>query len=228
MNGLIKLYLSFLLFNAPVNTTFCQQFIDERDGKLYKTVQIGRQCWMAENLNVGEEVDNFSQRNNKITEKTCYDNDSINCRIYGGLYTWDEAMAYDPTAPTGVCPSGWHIPEIKEWEELSSFLGEELAGEKMKVTENYSPSWDGTNKSGFTAYPSGCGHDSVFSRQGHWAVYWSSTETDSQYASFVLLDRYWAPGKYKNLITGDYYLKSSGFSVRCLKNNNSCVNSSSP
>src|SRR4030042_2686474 len=131
MNGLMKLYLFFLLFNVSGYASFCQQFIDERDGKLYRTIQIGRQCWMAENLNVGEEVDNFNQYNNKITEKTCYDNDSINCRIYGGLYTWDEAMAYDPTASTGVCPSGWHIPAIKEWEELSSFLGEELAGEKM-------------------------------------------------------------------------------------------------
>jgi uncharacterized protein (TIGR02145 family) len=94
----------------------------------------------------------------------------------------------------------------------------------MKVAENYFPSWDGTNESGFTAYPSGCGHDTVFSREGHWAVYWSSTETDVHYAGFVQLDRYWAPGKYKNLIPGDYYLKKSGFSIRCLKNSNSYTN----
>jgi uncharacterized protein (TIGR02145 family) len=228
MNGLMILYLSFLLPDIPGNTSFCQQIMDERDGKLYRTVQIGRQCWMAENLNVGKEVYDFHQNNNKIIEKTCYDNDSINCRIYGGLYTWDEAMAYNPTVSTGICPAGWHIPGIKEWEELSAFLGEEVAGEKMKVAGNYFPSWDGTNESGFTAYPSGCGHDTVFSRQGHWAVYWSSSETDSQYADFVQLDRYWAPGKYRNLITGNYYLKSSGFSIRCLKNSHSCTNPSDP
>ena len=80
-----------------------------------------------------------------------------------------------PTFQQGFALPAGIFPELRNGRSFLAFLGEEVAGEKMKVAENYFPSWDGSNESGFAAYPSGCGHDTVFSRQGHWAVYWSSS-----------------------------------------------------
>ena len=78
-----------LPFNCGDNLT------DSRDGKIYLTVQIGNQCWMAENLNIGEFIgSSVGQSDNDIIEKYCYDNNSTNCDTYGGMYTWDELMEY--------------------------------------------------------------------------------------------------------------------------------------
>jgi uncharacterized protein (TIGR02145 family) len=227
MNGrhyLVKRAGWFILCFITEFTSQGQTFQDGRDGRLYRMVQVGQQCWMAENLNHGVIKKDFRLTDNGIAEKTCYGNDDALCNIYGGLYTWPEAMAYDTGSPQGICPDGWHIPGTGEWNELSLFLGEEEAGKKMKVDEKHIPAWDGTNESGFTALPSGCGHDSVFSRLGHWAVFWSSSTKDNQYPVFIRLDRHWAPGKYHKMIMGDYYLKSSGFSIRCIKNTPLCEN----
>ena len=72
-----------------------QPFTDTRDGKSYKTVQIGTQCWMAQNLNIGTKIlGNADQTNNNIIDKYCYGDDDANCNIYGGLYQWNEAMQY--------------------------------------------------------------------------------------------------------------------------------------
>ncbi len=93
-------------------------------GESYPTVKIGTQCWFAENLNVGTRVSGSSNMSNNGTiEKYCYDNSESNCNTYGGLYQWDEMMAYSTTQGTkGICPSGWHLPRDSEWYTLENYL----------------------------------------------------------------------------------------------------------
>ena len=136
-------------------------FTDPRNGQTYNTVQIGNQCWMAENLNIGTMINgNLIMTNNGVIEKYCYDNNTVNCDEYGGLYLCDEMMEYTTTPGTkGICPSGWHLPEDEEWTILTDYLGGTFsAGGKMKETGTshwLSPNAGATNESGFTALPGG-------------------------------------------------------------------------
>lgn len=99
------------------------------EGQNYNTVQIGSQCWMRENLNVGLQVNSnyiptvyhSDMHDDGKIEKYCYNNDSANCLIYGGLYEWDEMMKYGNTPGIqGICAIGWHIPTAAELCTLAS------------------------------------------------------------------------------------------------------------
>ena len=120
------------------------------EGKRYPTVEIGTQCWMKENLDVGTMI-NSSQdpSNNNEIEKYCYNNDLANCETYGGLYQWSEAMHYVSTQGTqGICPSGWHIPTIFEFLSLESYVSDlatKIINESAKSGYTY------TNTTGFSA-----------------------------------------------------------------------------
>lgn len=178
------------------------QLVDERDGQTYFTVNIGEQCWMAENLNVGVMVDvSDVQQDNDILEKHCYNNDISNCDTYGGQYTWDEMMQYTLVEMAqGVCPAGWHIPSDLEWKIMERALG-------MTVEESDGTSWRGTDEGGqlksggtsfwnppntgatntvlFSALPSGMvWNDGSSSGIGDFALFWTSTsilETQAWY-----------------------------------------------
>nr|NQU94404.1 hypothetical protein [Bacteroidota bacterium] len=154
----------------PMDTFECGQvFTDTRDKKQYRTVQIGEQCWFAENLNYGTKVNaTTSQTDNGQVEKYCYENSPANCLEYGGLYQWDEMMAYDTVEFTqGICPEGWHLPNQAEWQMLiDAYGGASLAGNELVSA--------GT--SGFDAlmngkYESGTG----FSGKDNLSTFWSST-----------------------------------------------------
>lgn len=106
---------------------------DPRDGKFYKTVEIDGKIWMAENLNVGTMINSSSggingdgyQKDTTRIEKYCYNNDPANCDLYGALYQWDAAMRFEEAeAFEGICPPGWHIPTMAEWESLNLFYEE--------------------------------------------------------------------------------------------------------
>lgn len=99
--------------------------IDPRDNQAYKTVTIGTQTWMSENLNYGNQINgSISQLDNPIIEKYCYDDNANNCATYGGLYQWNEMMQYINTEGTqGICPTGWHLPSDDEWKTLEMELG---------------------------------------------------------------------------------------------------------
>ncbi len=202
------------------NFTCGDKLTDPRDGTKYTTVKIGNQCWMAENLNIGKLVDDFQQLDNNIIEKSCYNNNPENCKTYGGLYIWNEAMQWQSSPKEqGVCPDGWHLPSNEEWTELNQYLGIDSTGHKMKVTKTHTPAWDGTNQSGFTALPAGNGYKNYYGRLGSHAYFWTSTQRNSEYAWFTQLDNYWypAPPKYLILYQGNYYLKTNGFSIRCIQ-----------
>jgi uncharacterized protein (TIGR02145 family) len=220
---LLLLLLTLVIGCSEAHKSVIQKeslLVDPRDGRTYKTVRIDDQVWMAENMNYGKVVVDCDQRNNGIVEKTFYENDSTIGSVYGGLYTWDEAMNWQNSEiARGICPEGWHIPTLAEWRQLSQFLGVDSAGQQLKASETDSIPWDGNNNSGFTAIPSGVAYQKYFGRNGDWAVYWTSTEYDSAYAWFAQLDGFWypQPPKYKILYLGNYYLKENAFCIRCIK-----------
>ena len=191
---------------------------DERDGQTYKTVKIGSQWWMAENLNY------------ETGNSYCYNN-SANCTKYGRLYTWAAAMdsvgtlttngkgcgykkTCSPTYPVrGICPEGWHLPSKTEFETLFTAVGgQDSAGTALKSTGGWFNDGNGTDAFGFSALPAGDrGSNGGCNYEGLNAYFWSSTEYDSNYAYNVLL---YVNFDYAYLNYGN---KDYGFSVRCLK-----------
>lgn len=148
-------------------------FLDSRDGQVYPTVQIGNQCWMAKNLNIGTVVNwgTEDQTNNGVFEKFCYDNIPANCDEYGGMYHWGEVMQYITiNGGQGICPEGWHVPTDDEFCTLENEvdIGPILcnttgfrginAGGNLKETGTAhwnSPNNGATNLSGFSARGAG-------------------------------------------------------------------------
>jgi uncharacterized protein (TIGR02145 family) len=133
-------------------------FIDDRDNKTYKSVTIGEQVWMAENINSTKYSDDTaiplventtSWVNLGIEDKAyCYyENDPSNGSIYGALYTWAAAMngatssSTNPSGVQGVCPSGWHLPSDEEWKLLEMHLG-------MNQIEVDNSDWRGSDEGG--------------------------------------------------------------------------------
>ena len=156
---------------------------DERDGKVYRTVQIGDQIWMAENLNYADSVKTPSL----LERSWCYDNKTENCDVAGRLYTWaaaiDSVALYDngngvncgdgvnctmPKKVRGICPSGWHLPRyatidddefrINEFLILYNAAGEETSGKALKSQigwEYVGNEYIGTDTLGFSGIPAG-------------------------------------------------------------------------
>ncbi len=104
--------------------------VTDADGNDYDTIQLGGQCWMKQNMRVGNRINTgTAQSNNAVIEKYCYNNNNANCTDKhpnypdGGLYTWNEAMQYSTTeGAQGICPAGWHIPTDGEWYKLEDFV----------------------------------------------------------------------------------------------------------
>jgi uncharacterized protein (TIGR02145 family) len=124
---LIFTFMTFIIFNVSAQFNCGDTLTDSRDGQKYPTTLIGDQCWLAKNLNIGTMLDvssaNLPQSDNSIIEKYCYNNDLDNCKTYGGLYQWDELMNYSTEEITqGICPSGWHIPSVSDYDSLIGFL----------------------------------------------------------------------------------------------------------
>lgn len=178
-------------------------------GKVYNTIRIGTQCWLRENLDVGTMVPGSqNQTNNSTIEKYCYGDDPAKCATYGGLYQWDEAMQYVTTAGAqGICPPGWHVPTMAEFEALSTTVG--LDGNTLKRQDQGSGSWSGTNTSGFSALLAGQGIGGGFLHLGFFGMFWStnwlSTQADAAGLSFASPE-----------IVLFSNPRTSGFSIRCL------------
>lgn len=192
---------------------------DSRDGQTYNTTQIGEQCWMAENLNIGSFLPGaLLQTNNSEIEKYCYNNDPNNCITYGGLYQWNEMMQYSVFPPfQGICPTGWHIGTMNEWQILTTYLGgTAVAGGKMKEADYLhwlSPNTGATNESGFTALPGGnrfYGTGTFMDLQTD-CYFWTSENQSSNFAFLLNLSH------INPIVTYSYNYKNYGYSVRCVK-----------
>lgn len=190
-------------------STYAQEtgsYKDTRDGKVYKTVKIGTQIWMAENLAYKASSGCWA-----------YDNNEANVADYGRLYTWEVAKK--------SCPTGWHLPNDEEWKVLVDLLGQSNdAGSKLKETgiEHWNKFYDiktnefganpnTTNESGFTARPGGCCNEVKSFKMGSHAFFWSATEIDIEKASYRALVYDWTA------IPRHEGVKKTGFSVRCIK-----------
>ena len=187
----------------------------EYEGKTYNTVQIGTQCWLRENLDVGTMIPGAQdQTNNGTIEKYCYNDDTIFCATYGGLYQWDEVTQYDTTQGVqGICPPGWHVPRLAEFQTLSSTLGDD--GNALKAVGQGADSGAGTNTSGFSALLAGNRGflHGYFYELGSSGFFWSSTQYDGPYSHYLVLN---IDDAYVGL---PRTLKYHGFSVRCLRDN---------
>lgn len=188
-------------------------------GRIYNTVTIGSQTWLKENLDVGVYVASTNTgllhsdvSNNGIIEKYCWGNIESNCDIYGGLYDWNEAMGYITTPGTqGICPSGWHIPTLLEFETLKTAVSND--GNSLKAIGQGIGNGQGTNTSGFSALISGGRYASGrFNILEENTSYWSSTVYSGNNVNNLLLDY---DGSDVNLIS--LYLKEYGFGIRCVK-----------
>jgi uncharacterized protein (TIGR02145 family) len=147
------------------NAQACPNAVTDKSGKTvtcgsktYKTTVIGNQTWMAENLNYEAEG------------SVCYDKKPENCVKYGRLYNWETAMK--------VCPDGWHLPSVEEWDKLIDFVGgKDIAGTKLKAQSGWSEN-NGTDDYGFSALPGSSGFPNCrfSSNAGGDGKWWSSDE----------------------------------------------------
>lgn len=157
-----------------------KEFTDPRDGTIYRAIEINGTIWMAENVNY------------VMSGSDCPDYESENCAVYGRLYTWDAASR--------ACPSGWRIPSLAEWQQLSSYA---------KVTAlKSSIAWNGNNATGFSALPSGritCHGEPEGG--GEWAGFWASTTRDGAHDRVHLQNTSFTTG-----VSGSDYQ----YSVRCI------------
>jgi uncharacterized protein (TIGR02145 family) len=158
--------------------------VTDVDGNVYKTVKIGNQTWMAENLKSTHYSDGTP------VESFAYNNDTANVRVYGRLYRWAAATKNaassnsNPSRVQGASPSGWHIPSEAEWQVLVNNLGgEAVAGGKLKEAGTLhwsSPNTGATNESKFTALPAGWfDFTGEFRRIGEWSFLTTATRPGS-------------------------------------------------
>jgi uncharacterized protein (TIGR02145 family) len=197
----------------------------DQQGNVYKTIVIGTQEWMAENLNtsiyrngdaIPTNLDNATWQNTTSGAWAYYNNDASYACPYGKLYNWHACVD-----ARQLCPVGWHVPTDAEWTVLTDFLGgEAIAGAKMKTTNTieaatglwYSPNTGATNSSGFSGAPGGGRfYSGGFNDIGFGGGWWSSSEHVTVNAWYRLL-RYDFGNAYRY-----FSLKQLGFSVRCLK-----------
>jgi len=183
------------------------------NGKTYKTVKIGDQRWMSENLNYD------------TTDSKCYNNNEANCEKYGRLYNW--------TAAVSVCPPGWHLPSNKDWDKLYHYVdgndynGDDdnddddglylyespTAGGHLKATSGWDNGGNGKDKCGFAALPGGFGSSiATFYNLGSRAFWWSSSPSYNNNA--------YSRGMYHDNEHANWFedIKTYYFSVRCLQN----------
>jgi len=173
---------------------------DSRDGKKYKTVKMGNQVWMAENLNYN------------ASGSKCNDNKESNCPKYGRLYDWNTAQK--------ICPSGWHLPSYDEWNTLIATAGgKKIAGKYLKATSDWyfcgnsgSDEHKCEDRYGFSALPGGYHYSSGVVGTGSFGNWWSSSYPNyNDYGSYLQMSN-----DKEDVYYGDNK-KSCLLSVRCLQ-----------
>ena len=198
---------------------------DDRDGVTYKTVTIGNQTWMAENLKL-----NYNVGSAKSWCGGGSGNNEGDCNKYGRLYTWaaamDSAAIYSYAGedcgygkrcparwkPRGICPQRWHLPSKAELDELVEAVGgSSVAGTMLRSTSGWDHNENGSDLYGFTALPTGFRYPTYFDHTGLLTSFWGSTEDDIY--AVIVIDF----GAHPSASVGRG-IKSNGSPIRCLKN----------
>jgi uncharacterized protein (TIGR02145 family) len=199
--------------------------VSDADGNTYHVIEIAGKSWMQENLRTtryrnGDEIAKVIPDNSwKILTTGAYcifEDYAPNILLYGNLYNWHAL-----SDSRGICPDGWHVPDVSEWSALGNSLGgNAVAGGKLKSTGTiegstglwYAPNTDATNSSGFSGVPGGyrINYGTYYSL-GNVGYFWSSSDTASVNAWNYILDA--NNGELKR----NFNLKTNGFSVRCCK-----------
>jgi uncharacterized protein (TIGR02145 family) len=211
----VKGLMFILVISCKKNEVPATLTITDIDGNNYKTVTIGRQVWMAENLRVtkynnGDLIGTTTPPDLDITYETdkkyqwAYNGIEPNASVYGRLYTW-----FAVTDSRKICPTGWHVPADSEW----SLLPDGGALKEAGTAHWSSPNTGATNSTGFTALPGGYRSEAVFNDVGFNGNWWSSTENPDWPGSAWYRNMNYS---YK-LLYADYFPKVYGFSVRCVK-----------
>ena len=202
---------------------------DSRNDKTYKTVVIGNQTWMAENLNYaveeskcygegGEVVLGLDENYNTITKTLSNAEVQANCDMYGRLYNWNTASSRssnnNPSGIRGICPEKWHLPSKAEWEVMTDYIGgEDTEGKKLKATRHWEEPGNGTDDYGFSALPGGnWGSDGFFRVAGRIGDWWSTSYQTSTILVYVRR-MHWENENASWIID----TKSALLSVRCVK-----------
>ena len=207
------------------------EMIDSRDGQFYKTVKIGDQVWMAENLNYADSVKTPSLKG----RSWCYKNDPENCKITGRFYTWTAAidsvkLATDDENPQdcgygkkcsftstvqGACPDGWHLPNEAEWNALFVEVGgKSIAGKVLKSQVGWGSDNESTNEVGFSVIAAGFRRaDGAFLTAEAQAHFWTIPNEDSDEFQVIEMNMY---SEFDNAFW-NYNYKNSGFNIRCMK-----------
>jgi len=195
----------------------------DADSNVYKTVLIGEQCWIRSNLNIGVYVPSTYSGNphadvaqNDTIEKYCYKNDTAFCRVFGGLYDWNEMMRYTlQEGAQGICPEGWRIPTDQDWKTLEITLG---LSPTMVDSTGFRGFYQGqklvkNGESKFDALFGGFRYmNGQFSHENFYASFWTSSLRSDSTA--------W----YRGINSGnpqihrDSFGLQRGFAVRCIKN----------
>ena len=214
-----------LIPEIKFNTEFDYGSVADIEGNQYKTIQIGEQIWMAENLRTSTYNDgtpiqlitkNSEWMNTEQTEEGAYcwydNNMNTYSNVYGALYN------FYAVETNKLCPVGWHVPSKNEWEILYNYLDSSEISSKLKESDTshwISPNEGATNASGFTALPGGYRYgyfDGHFGNLGNHAAWWSnSSHTSTNAWSFQLNSH----PEFIGFWVAD--IKENGFSVRCLK-----------
>jgi len=219
-------FISMLIVALSLHTSCKKEEVEKEtgtvtdsEGRIYKTIKIGDQWWMAENLNVGDfTLSGVVSEDNGLIEKYCFDDNEANCQKYGGLYSWDEAMNYVSISGTqGICPDGWHIPTDDEVKELEMALGMSQKNADLKNQ------WRGSNEgkklkidgeSGFDMLLSGGKKsDEAFFNLDFYGYFYTSTMSASMPWRRCVMSTSRMIGRY------DTYPRTYALSVRCVKNN---------
>ena len=217
----------FLLDEAKINYGYV---IDSRDDQYYKTIKIGSQTWLAENLNYEYKVD----------KKTYGNFENSKHSEYGRYYTWaaamDSAAVFSDEAKgcgngvdcsvaieaRGVCLEGWHVPTREEFVSLWSAVGgQSVAGLNLKYRKGWDNGGDGNNSYGFSALPAGGYYKSTFLNVGENAAFWSASAFNSKESYFMDLHSSSDDANWNN------HTKEEAYPVRCVKNVKSAKSSSS-
>jgi uncharacterized protein (TIGR02145 family) len=222
-------------------------FTDSRDGQVYKYTTIGQQTWMAENLNyklanerTGANEASFSLYGTSVCNSAIVSGESSHCEVYGRFYDWASAMntpysgyhgSLIPAKHQGICPDGWHIPTLAEWEMLGEAVGGlALAGSKLKGNpEDSDYGWKDfgsalENPYGFSALPGGSEYNGSewisIQESGHW---WSATETSTGFNAHQVVMKYNSDSLFLDSKTNqsepELWAPDKGnvFSVRCVQ-----------